>query len=333
MLFTGPSLAPSSERAQFSDTDDFTSPPNLAPQPNVLPSNYRADDEIGELGELESDEAYNSEQNKNRATMAGFALGSVCLVGLAGFVYNKKKYSKSKADYELNLVCYGHLHLFLSHLCPPLFSESFSSTSQIDALSLSLSLSLSKEIMASNRGHGGIQQLLAAEQEAQHIVNAARSAKNARLKEAKDEAEREIAEYRAHVEAEFQKKVQASSGDSGANVKRLEYETAEKINHLSTEGSRISNDVVQMLLKQVTTYVADDECDEEDDREEYVVDGGVLVDVAIGVDDVGDEEDEDFRDSYYEQSEDEDDNKFHRFIAPEDTEEQFMTCFACLNLS
>ncbi|KAM1050791.1 hypothetical protein ACFX13_033195 [Malus domestica] len=186
--------------------------------------------------------------------------------------------------------------------------------------------------MASNRGHGGIQQLLAAEQEAQHIVNAARSAKNARLKEAKDEAEREIAEYRAHVEAEFQKKVQASSGDSGANVKRLEYETAEKINHLSTEGSRISNDVVQMLLKQVTTYVADDECDEEDDREEYVVDGGVLVDVAIGVDDVGDEEDEDFRDSYYEQSEDEDDNKFHRFIAPEDTEEQFMTCFACLNL-
>ncbi|TQE13138.1 hypothetical protein C1H46_001222 [Malus baccata] len=98
----GPSLAPSSERAQFSDTDDFTSPPNLAPQPNVLPSNYRADDEIGELGELESDEAYNSEQNKNRATMAGFALGSVCLVGLAGFVYNKK-YSKSKADYEYEL--------------------------------------------------------------------------------------------------------------------------------------------------------------------------------------------------------------------------------------
>nr|AIY85413.1 v-ATPase subunit G2 [Eriobotrya japonica] len=107
--------------------------------------------------------------------------------------------------------------------------------------------------MASNRGQGGIQQLLAAEQEAQHIVNAARSAKMARLKQAKDEAEREIAEYRAHVESEFQKKVQASSGDSGANVKRLEYETAEKINHLSTEGSRISNEVVQMLLKQVTT--------------------------------------------------------------------------------
>lgn len=32
-----------------------------------------------------------------------------------------------------------------------------------------------QEIMASNRSQGGIQQLLAAEQEAQHIVNAARS--------------------------------------------------------------------------------------------------------------------------------------------------------------
>ncbi|XP_050116893.1 V-type proton ATPase subunit G1-like isoform X1 [Malus sylvestris] len=136
----------------------------------------------------------------------------------------------------------------------PLSSESFTSSSQTDALSLSLSLpTFSLRKMASNRGQGGIQQLLAAEQEAQHIVNAARSAKMARLKQAKDEAEREIAEYRAHVESEFQKKVQASSGDSGANVKRLEYETAEKINHLSTEGSRISSEVVQMLLKQVTT--------------------------------------------------------------------------------
>ncbi|ONI03080.1 hypothetical protein PRUPE_6G237200 [Prunus persica] len=108
--------------------------------------------------------------------------------------------------------------------------------------------------MASNRGQGGIQQLLAAEQEAQHIVNAARSAKMARLKQAKDEAAKEIAEYRAQMELEFQKKVAAqSSGDSGANVKRLELETEQKIKHLSAEAARISSDVVQMLLKQVTT--------------------------------------------------------------------------------
>ena len=44
-----------------------------------------------------------------------------------------------------------------------------------------------------------------------------------------------------------------SSGDSGANVKRLEQETEAKINHLKTESSRISQDVVDMLLKHVTT--------------------------------------------------------------------------------
>ncbi|CAA2970405.1 V-type proton ATPase subunit G 1-like, partial [Olea europaea subsp. europaea] len=107
--------------------------------------------------------------------------------------------------------------------------------------------------MASNSGQNGIQLLLAAEQEAQHIVNAARTAKQARLKQAKEEAEKEIAEFRAQMEAEFQRKVAESSGDSGANVKRLEQETEAKIRHLNTEASRISHDVVQMLLRHVTT--------------------------------------------------------------------------------
>ncbi|GMI84847.1 VACUOLAR ATP SYNTHASE SUBUNIT G2, vacuolar ATP synthase subunit G2 [Hibiscus trionum] len=107
--------------------------------------------------------------------------------------------------------------------------------------------------MEANRSQNGIQQLLAAEQEAQQIVNAARNAKMARLRQAKEEAEKEIADYRAQVEYEFQKKVAESSGDSGANVKRLEIETDEKINHLKNEAARISHDVVGMLLKNVTT--------------------------------------------------------------------------------
>lgn len=107
--------------------------------------------------------------------------------------------------------------------------------------------------MASNRGQGGIQQLLAAEQEAQHIVAAARNAKMARLRQAKEEAEREIAEHRAQVEREFQRKLAESSGDSGANVKRLEQETETKIHHLKAGAEKIQYDVVQMLLKHVTT--------------------------------------------------------------------------------
>ncbi|XP_004493970.1 V-type proton ATPase subunit G1-like [Cicer arietinum] len=107
--------------------------------------------------------------------------------------------------------------------------------------------------MASNRGQGGIQQLLSAEQEAQQIVNAAKNEKLARLKQAKEEAEKEIAEHRTHLDSQFQKKVSASSGDSGANVKRLEQETDIKIHQLKTEAGRISGDVVDMLLKYVTT--------------------------------------------------------------------------------
>ncbi|WVZ08568.1 hypothetical protein V8G54_021914, partial [Vigna mungo] len=74
--------------------------------------------------------------------------------------------------------------------------------------------------------------------------------KLARLKQAKENAEKEIAEYRAQLEYEFQKK---SSGDSGANVKRLELDTGAKIHHLKTEAGRISGDVVTMLLKYVTS--------------------------------------------------------------------------------
>ncbi|KAJ6909372.1 V-type proton ATPase subunit G-like isoform X2 [Populus alba x Populus x berolinensis] len=64
--------------------------------------------------------------------------------------------------------------------------------------------------MEANRGQNGIQLLLAAEQEAQHIVNTARNAKMARLRQAKEEADKEIAEFRAHMEAEFQRKLTES---------------------------------------------------------------------------------------------------------------------------
>ncbi|KAJ0959097.1 putative vacuolar (H+)-ATPase G subunit [Helianthus annuus] len=55
------------------------------------------------------------------------------------------------------------------------------------------------------------------------------------------------------MEADYQRKLTETSGDSGANVKRLEKETDAKIQHLKTEAERISGDVVGMLLKHVTT--------------------------------------------------------------------------------
>ncbi|KAI7997492.1 V-type proton ATPase subunit G [Camellia lanceoleosa] len=103
-----------------------------------------------------------------------------------------------------------------------------------------------------------MQILLTVEQEAQKIVNATKSAKMARLKQAKEEAEKEVAEYRAQMELEFQWKItewskKQSNGDSGADVNYLERETGVKIQHFETEVGKISHDVNLMLLKHVTT--------------------------------------------------------------------------------
>ncbi|KAL6317023.1 hypothetical protein AAG906_026777 [Vitis piasezkii] len=90
--------------------------------------------------------------------------------------------------------------------------------------------------MDSMKGQGGIQMLLTAEQEARQIISSAKNLKLTRLKQAKEEAER--------------------NGSSGSNVKRLDEETAMKIQSLKQSGSRVSSDVVVMLIKHVTTVKA-----------------------------------------------------------------------------
>ncbi|XP_077216197.1 V-type proton ATPase subunit G-like [Tasmannia lanceolata] len=107
--------------------------------------------------------------------------------------------------------------------------------------------------MDSIKGQGGIQMLLSAEQEAQQIISSARSMKMTRLKQAKEEVDREAASYRAHMEAEYQRKISESTGFSGSNVKRLEEETDMKIQNLKDTTSTISSDVVGMIMKHVMT--------------------------------------------------------------------------------
>ncbi|KAE9592187.1 hypothetical protein Lal_00012962 [Lupinus albus] len=102
------------------------------------------------------------------------------------------------------------------------------------------------------KGQGGIQMLLTAEQEAQHIVSNARNLRTQRLKQAKDEAEREASQYRTHMEDDYQKSLSESSGSSGSNVKKLDEETEAKINNLKQSASKVSTEVVDMLLKYVT---------------------------------------------------------------------------------
>nr|KJB29702.1 hypothetical protein B456_005G115000 [Gossypium raimondii] len=107
--------------------------------------------------------------------------------------------------------------------------------------------------MDSFKGQGGIQMLLTAEQEAQHIVSSARNLKMARLKQAKEEAEKDVALFRSQMEAEYQNKISESSGSSDNTVKRLEEETDRRIKALTKSTSMVSKEIIEMLMKHVTS--------------------------------------------------------------------------------
>ncbi|KAK6917780.1 Vacuolar (H+)-ATPase G subunit [Dillenia turbinata] len=107
--------------------------------------------------------------------------------------------------------------------------------------------------MDSMKAAGGIQMLLTAEKDAQQVISNARNFKMTRLRQAKEEADREVAQYRSNLESEYQNKISKASGSSGLTVKRLDEETEEKINSLKQKSSRVSKDVVAMLIKHVTT--------------------------------------------------------------------------------
>ncbi|KAL9382457.1 hypothetical protein Peur_025492 [Populus x canadensis] len=106
--------------------------------------------------------------------------------------------------------------------------------------------------MDSMRGHEGIQMLLTAEQEAQQIVTAARNLKTTRLRQAKEEAEKDAGHYRSNLESEYQKRVGETSGNSGFTAERLEEETDVKIQNLKKSAFKVQSDTVGMLIKYTT---------------------------------------------------------------------------------
>ncbi|EPS58758.1 hypothetical protein M569_16055 [Genlisea aurea] len=104
------------------------------------------------------------------------------------------------------------------------------------------------------RGQGGIQMLLTAEREARNIVDAARDLKTARLRQARDEAEKEAANYRSQLESEYQKSIVETTGSKDSTAKRLEAETESKIQILKETASKVTADIVStMLIKHITT--------------------------------------------------------------------------------
>ncbi|XP_019184444.1 PREDICTED: V-type proton ATPase subunit G1-like [Ipomoea nil] len=107
--------------------------------------------------------------------------------------------------------------------------------------------------MDTMKAQGGIQMLLNAEQDAQQIIASARNVKMGRLRQAHDEAEREVANYRSQLEADYQKQISECSGSSDSSVRRLEAETDTRIRKMKEASSKASPDVVAMLIRHITT--------------------------------------------------------------------------------
>merc|ERR1712070_691243 len=109
--------------------------------------------------------------------------------------------------------------------------------------------------MEGGDGHG-IKELLAAEKDAAKIVAEAKQKRMEKMKKAKEDAQREIAEYKSAREAEFNAyKAQHSSGGS-ASSEALASQTQAAISDLEREAGKNRAQVVDMLVGFVTTVKA-----------------------------------------------------------------------------
>uniref|UniRef100_A0A8C5K995 V-type proton ATPase subunit G n=1 Tax=Jaculus jaculus TaxID=51337 RepID=A0A8C5K995_JACJA len=94
----------------------------------------------------------------------------------------------------------------------------------------------------------GIQQLLQAEKQAAKKVSEALKRNNRRLKQAKEESQAEIEQYRLQRENEFKAKEAAVLGSHGSCSTEVEKETQEKITILQAYFQRNRNEVLDNLL-------------------------------------------------------------------------------------
>ncbi|KAJ3270731.1 hypothetical protein HDV01_007487 [Terramyces sp. JEL0728] len=102
--------------------------------------------------------------------------------------------------------------------------------------------------MASNQG---IQTLLEAEKEASKIVAKAKSYRVQRLKDARQEAQKEIEDLKKLKNQEFIEYEKKFAGDVGENVKQAEVETQKQIAQINKDFEANKQKVIDLLLKTI----------------------------------------------------------------------------------
>ncbi|KAH8929360.1 H+-ATPase G subunit [Atractiella rhizophila] len=99
----------------------------------------------------------------------------------------------------------------------------------------------------------GIQTLLEAEKEAQKIVSKAREYRVQRLKDARSQAAKEIEEYKATKEGDFQQFSKEHSGDTTEGEKHVNEQTDKELEGLKSSYEKNKENVVNMLLERLMT--------------------------------------------------------------------------------
>jgi V-type H+-transporting ATPase subunit G len=102
--------------------------------------------------------------------------------------------------------------------------------------------------MASNTH---ISELMRAEEQAQNTVKEARKEKTDLLKQAKVEADREVHQYRASLEEEYQHMLTQGSTDTGAALQKLNSDTERTIQEMKGQVQQKSGQVASILVDHV----------------------------------------------------------------------------------
>eukprot|EP01114_Cavostelium_apophysatum_P013296 TRINITY_DN3186_c0_g1_i1.p1 TRINITY_DN3186_c0_g1~~TRINITY_DN3186_c0_g1_i1.p1 ORF type:complete len:114 (-),score=38.83 TRINITY_DN3186_c0_g1_i1:68-409(-) len=106
--------------------------------------------------------------------------------------------------------------------------------------------------MAARESQVGIKQLFDAEEKAKDIVAKARKEKNQLLKQARDDAEREMNEYKTRRQKEFAEFSQKHTTGTSVYTQQLAVTTQEQINKLAQDQAAHGEEVVTLLLKYTT---------------------------------------------------------------------------------
>eukprot|EP00164_Ancoracysta_twista_P000166 GFYU01000239.1.p2 GENE.GFYU01000239.1~~GFYU01000239.1.p2 ORF type:complete len:123 (+),score=39.30 GFYU01000239.1:46-369(+) len=105
--------------------------------------------------------------------------------------------------------------------------------------------------------NSGIKDLMDAETQARGYISAARKQRGEKLKQARDEAAKEVAEFRQQEEAKYATEQNNVASGGGDITRRLNQETDATIDRVKREFAGQKNELVSMLLGYVTNVHCD----------------------------------------------------------------------------